>query len=141
MVETKTRTASQQDVFEHSVTETAPGLRRPLAEEGAASEQRFQYARPPYSQGQLWSSIGRFVIAVGVSTSPIIYSDPRQDLRRSLASSVAIVSKARRRGRVLSLENVWVQVGRVFAEADERRTLQRRREFLELAWYTVDDDA
>jgi hypothetical protein len=58
-------------------------------------------------------------------TSSITYDDPRMQLGRSSTSSWKVVMQVRHRRKV-TLAQAWHQVGRLFAEAEKMRHLQRQ---------------
>ena len=64
-------------------------------------------------------------------TSSITYDDPRIQLGRSSTSSWKVVTQVRRRSKI-TLAQAWHQVGRLFAEAEQMRHLQRQLDTREL---------
>ena len=138
----ETRTVDTSIQPGQAPTETAPGLRRENVREPPSTAQQLSPASPKCTRptDRLRSRLGSLLLAVGVSTVPVVYAEPRDDLRRSLASTLLLVSTSRHRGRVLTLRQVWQQVGRVLEEAEQRRMQQRQREYQELVWFMLDED-
>ena len=87
----------------------------------------------------IWGNIGRWILSVSAATTPMPYVDLRHELRRSGASST-IWTLREKRGRPISLHEVWHQVARVLAEAERRRALAREFEAREFMWSFVDED-
>jgi hypothetical protein len=72
-------------------------------------------------------------------TSSITYDDPRIQRGRSSTSSWKVVTQVRRR-RKITLAQAWHQVGRLFAEAENMRHLQRQLDTRELSLDDADNE-
>lgn len=87
----------------------------------------------------LWSNIGKWVLAVTAATTSISYYDTRQESRRSGSSSL-VWTVRKRRGRTISFTEAWDQAGHVLLDAERRRTANRELEARQWLWLTAEDD-
>lgn len=95
--------------------------------------------RPPASR--LWSNIGSWVLAVTAATSPVTYNyaDPRQELRRSGASSI-IWSYTRKKGVPITLRQARQLAIRILSETEQRLRQEREAEARFLLGLWEDED-
>lgn len=138
----ETRTLSRRLDFENAATETAPGLdvETPASLYDVGHWWPLGRTRAPEpALRHLWSNLGRWVIAVTASTTPVGYIDIRQEFRRSGASSIVWTAQ-RKRGHPISLRQAREIALAVLADTERRLEEERSSEarFLLELW---DDEA
>ena len=133
----ETHALKQPTGFEDAATETAPGIRHGRLSPCHDAEDRppVVLPAPEASMRLMWSNIGRWVIAIAAATTSIGYFDPRNELRRSCASSIVWTAR-RKSGRPISLREARQIALQVLAETERRLAEERAAEarFLLVLW-------
>ena len=121
-----TQTLSYTPAFEDAATETAPQVQLgPQARLRDVAELPHGRTFPPVpALRERLSNIGRWVIAVTATTTPLGSVDTQRELRRSGASSIVWFSQ-RRRGREISLREARAIAFAILTDTERRLSEER----------------